>query len=128
MRLRLSFSAALCAAIFLTSHIQAEETPMNAEIALFLTVKTQPGKRDDLVALWEAHLRDRAAANDDQVRYVFALDLNDPDTIRITEVYATQAAFEANSQAPWFADYMAAAGPLLAGEPDFHMARPHWIK
>ena len=71
---------------------------------------------------------DRAAENDDQVRYVFALDMQDPDTVRITEVYGSKAGFEANSQAPWFADYMAEAGPLLAGQPEFHMALPHWIK
>ena len=99
-----------------------------AETALFLTIKTQPGQRDALVALWEKHLRSRAAENDNQIRYVFALDLADADTIRIAEVYATQAAFEANSQAPWFAEYMAEAGPLLAGQPEFHMAQPHWVK
>ncbi|NNE81128.1 MAG: hypothetical protein HKN18_12745 [Silicimonas sp.] len=117
-------SLALAAPVLAQS---SKEYP-TAEVALFLTVKTQPGQRDALVTLWEKHLQGRAAENDDQVRYVFALDMADPDTIRITEVYETQAAFEANSQAPWFADYMAEAGPLLAGQPEFHMARPHWIK
>ena len=106
----------------------AEDTTMKAEVALFLTIKTHPGKRDALVALWEKHLKARAEENAEQVRYVLALDMADPDTVRISEVYATQAAFEANSQAPWFADYMAEAGPLLAGQPDFSMARPHWVK
>ena len=98
------------------------------EIALFMTIKTQPGKRAELVALWDKHLRDRAAGNDQQVRYVLALDMEDADTIRIAEVYATKAAFEANSQAPWFSDYMAEAGPLLATQPEFHMTTPHWVK
>ena len=101
---------------------------MQAEVALFLTVKTQPGKREALVALWEKHLQARAAENKDQTRYVFALDMADRDVIRISEVYATQAAFEENSRAPWFAEYMAEAGPLLAGQPEFAMAVPHWIK
>lgn len=99
-----------------------------AEVALFLTIKTQPGQRDRLVALWEKHLQARVEKNDDQVRYVLALDMADADTIRISEVYATKAAFEANSQAPWFGEYMAEAGPLLATEPDFFMAAPHWVK
>ncbi len=106
---------------------QAEEKP-TSELALFLTIKTQPGQRDALVALWDEHLKTRAAENDDHVSYVFALDMNDPDTVRITEVYATQAAFETNTQAPWFGAYMAEAGQLLAGEPDFAMASPHWVK
>lgn len=106
---------------------QAEETT-TSEVALFLTIKTQPGQRDALVSLWDKHLKTRAAKNADHVSYVFALDMNDPDTVRITEVYATQTAFQANSQAPWFGAYMAEVGPLLAGEPDFAMASPHWVK
>ena len=98
------------------------------ELALFLTIKTRPGKRDALVALWNTHLKPRAADNADQVRYVFALDLADPDTIRISEVYDTRAAFERNARAEWFKDYMAKAVPLLASEPDFAMASPHWVK
>jgi len=34
----------------------------------------------------------------------------------------------ASAQAPWFAEYMAAVGPLLAGEPDVAMATPRWSK
>ena len=100
----------------------------SAEVALFLTIKTQPGQRDTLVALWDDHLKSRAAESADHVSYVFALDMADPDTVYITEVYTTQAAFQANTQAPWFAEYMAEAGPLLAGEPGFAMASPHWMK
>lgn len=99
-----------------------------SEVALFLTIKTQDGQREALVDLWDAHLKDRAAANPEHVSYVFALDAHDPNTVYITEVYATQAAFQANAQAPWFADYMAEVGPLLAGEPGFAMASPHWVK
>lgn len=98
------------------------------EISLFITVRTQPGQRDALVDLWDKHLRGRADANDDQVCYVLGLDEADPDTVRITEVYATKAALEDNSKAPWFADYMGEAGPLLAGPPDVSMAVPYWVK
>lgn len=97
-------------------------------VAVFLTITTQPGQRDALLALWDKHLRPRAEANDDQSRYVMAIDAADPDVVRITEVYASQEAFEASSQAPWFAAYMAEAGPLLAGQPDFRMGSPHWVK
>lgn len=106
---------------------QAEDA-RSGELALFLTIETQPGQRDTLVALWDEHLRTRAADNSDHVSYVFALDMNDPNTAYITEVYATQAAFEANAQAPWFGAYMAEVEPLLAAEPGFVMASPHWVK
>lgn len=100
----------------------------SGEVALFLTIETQPGQRDALVALWDQHLKTRAEEGDTHINYVFALDMNDPNTVHITEVYRTQAAFQANSQSPWFAAYMAEAGPLLAGEPGFAMASPHWVK
>ncbi|MEM6939976.1 MAG: antibiotic biosynthesis monooxygenase [Pseudomonadota bacterium] len=100
----------------------------DAEVALFLTIKTQPGQRDALVALWDAHLKTRAAEDADHLRYVFALDMGDPDTVHITEVYATQTAFEQNAQSPWFAAYMTKAAELLAGEPGFAMASPYWVK
>ncbi|KAJ56415.1 hypothetical protein ACMU_05580 [Actibacterium mucosum KCTC 23349] len=98
------------------------------DLALFMTIKTQPGQRDALVVLWDKHLRPRAAASDAQIRYVFALDMNDAETIHISEVYTDMAAFQANGQADWFAAYMAEAAPLLAGEPAFSMATPHWVK
>lgn len=121
-------TAALAAVIALgLTSAQAEEAALG-EVALFLTLKTQPGQRDALVALWDAHLKARAAKSEDHVSYVFALDMQDPDTVHIAEVYATQSAFEANSQAPWFAAYMAEAGQLLSVEPGFAMARPHWVK
>lgn len=121
-------SGLLGLAILCNTPAAIADTAPKSDVALFLTIKTQPGQRDALVALWDEHLKTRAADNADHVRYVFALDMMDPDTVHITEVYATQAAFEANSQAPWFGAYMAQVGPLLAGEPGFAMAQPYWIK
>ena len=98
------------------------------EIAVILSITTQPEQREVLVDLWDAHLRDRAAASEDHLSYILALDMMDPNRVHITEVFASQDAFEANSQAPWFAAYMEEVGPLLAGEPVFAMATPHWVK
>ena len=98
------------------------------QVALFMTVRTQPGKRDALLALWEKHLKARAQKNDVQSHYVIARDLEDEDAIRFLEVYEDRVQLEANAAAPWFADYMVEAAPLLAGEPDVARAAPHWIK
>lgn len=99
-----------------------------ADLALFITVRTKPGKRDALKALWEEHLQPRAAENDAQSRYVFSYDLHDANVVRMAEVYETEAAFKENASGPWFADYMAACGPLIEGEPEVHMAAPQWVK
>lgn len=121
-------TACLGAALaFCAMDVQAQDAT-SGEVALFLTIETQAGQRDALVTLWEAHLRSRAAEDAAHISYVFALDMNDPDVVHITEVYATQAAFQDNSQSDWFAAYMAEAGPLLAGEPGFAMATPYWVK
>ncbi len=106
---------------------QADDAGQN-EVAVFLTIKTQDGQRDALVELWDAHLKTQAATNPDHVSYVFAVDMQDPNTAYISEVYATQAAFQANTQSEWFAAYMTKVGPLLAGESAFAMASPHWVK
>lgn len=104
------------------------ESPAKDHVALFLTIKTQEGQRDALVALWNTHLKMRAQDNPDHLSYVFALDLNDANTVYISEVYASQAAFQANSQSPWFGTFMSEVGPLLDGAPTMAMANPFWIK
>ena len=78
-----------------------------ADLALFITVRTQPGNREAMRALWAQHLRPRAEKNQAQSRYVYAFDSQDENVIRITEVYETMAAFQENQRAdvphpvPW---------------------------
>lgn len=99
-----------------------------AELAIFISVTTKAGKRDQLRMLWEQHLKERAAENEHQSIYIYAFDLQNENLIHITEVYETMAAFEENSNAEWFSNYMTEAGPLIDGEPVFRMASPEWIK
>ena len=117
-----TIAALACAAVAQTEEMSSKE------VALFLTIETQSGKREALVGLWDEHLKTRAAEDDVHIDYIFALDMHDPNVVHITEVYTTQDAFQANAQSAWFVDYMAQVSPLLAGEPDFAMARPYWIK
>ena len=121
-------AAILAATIAVSAPVTQAADLSGSEVALFLTIKTQPGQRDTLVALWDEHLKTRTAENAGHVSYVFALDMGDPDMVHISEVYANKAAFEANTQSQWFAAYMAKAGKLLMGEPGFVMASPHWVK
>ncbi len=99
-----------------------------ADLAIFISVRTKPGKRDALKSLWKTHLKQRAIDNSAQPNYIYAFDMHDENLIHITEVYETMEAFEANSKAEWFGAYMAEAQNLLDGEPEFHMAKPEWIK
>ena len=102
-------------------------SPMS-RLALIIKTKTQPGQRDAVRQLYERMLAPRALDNPDQTLVVFSYDAQDADTFYLFEIYRDQAAFQSSSQAPWFWEYMSAAGPLLAGQPEVIMAAPMWSK
>ncbi len=97
-----------------------------SKLAMIIKTRTQPGKRAEVAALYQQHLAPRAERNEEQEVVVWCDDAHDPDVFYLFEIYASQEAMGANAQAPWFADYMAAAGPLLAAEPEVGMAEPAW--
>lgn len=98
------------------------------KLALFIHTRTKPGKRGDLQALWEKHLKARAEANPGQEVYFFCTDNHDPDALHLFELYADPKQLEANANQPWFADYMAEAEPLLAEPPTVAVTTPAWAK
>ncbi|MEM9132330.1 MAG: antibiotic biosynthesis monooxygenase [Actinomycetota bacterium] len=98
------------------------------ELAMIITTKAKPGRRDELFALYRRDLAPRAVDNDGQEVVVWCADEHDPDTFHLFEIYRDMAALGANAQADWFAAYLAEAGPLLAGEPTVTMAAPRWSK
>jgi quinol monooxygenase YgiN len=99
-----------------------------AKLTLIVSVRTQPGRRDDVRALWDRHLRPRAEANAAQELYLFCEDADDADAFHLVEVYGDPAAAQENARAPWFADYMREVGPLMAEAPSMVSARPVWAK
>lgn len=98
------------------------------ELAMVIKTKTRPGKRDEVMRLYQELLGPRAIENDAQELIVLSADQHDPDTFYLFEIYRDAAAMGANAQAPWFAEYMTRVGPLLAGEPEVGMASPVWSK
>ena len=95
---------------------------------LILTIRTKPGRRDDFRAAWDRHLRTRVEASTAQELYLFCEDADDPDVVRIVEVYNDLGAMAENARAPWFAAYMQEAGPYLDGQPSMARAEPVWAK
>ena len=98
------------------------------DLAMIIKTRTQPGRREDVRALYEEMLAPRALANDGQEVVVWCADQHDPDTFYLFEIYRDAGAMGANASAPWFAEYMAQVGPMLAGEPEVGMATPGWTK
>lgn len=93
---------------------------------MFITSRAAPGKRDELYALYQDHLAPRAEANPAQEVVVWCADQQDEDVFVLFEIYGDAGALGENAKSDWFADYMAAAMPLLAGEPQVVMATPKW--
>ena len=96
------------------------------KLAILINSRTQPGKRPEVFAAYRQHMAPRAEENEAQEVVVWCDDATDPDSFFLFEIYANEADFQANAQAPWFAEYMAAVGPLLAEEPSVTMASPTW--
>ena len=96
------------------------------KIAMIVKSKAAPGKRDDLYELYREHLAPRAEANEAQEVVVWCADQQDDDAFALFEIYRDADALGANASAEWFADYLQAAMPLLAGEPEVTMAEPRW--
>lgn len=99
-----------------------------SKIALFIKSKTKPGKRDEVRALWETHLKARAEKNSAQEAYYFCYDNDDPDTFLLFEVYNDPAVLAEAAKAEWFARYMQEVGPLMDGYPVVNQTTPIWIK
>ncbi len=99
-----------------------------SKLAMVIKTKAQPNRRRELQALYEELMAPRALENEAQEVVVWCADQHDEDTFYLFEIYRDAEAMGSNAQAPWFAEYMTKAGPMLAGEPEVAMATPVWSK
>lgn len=97
-------------------------------LALFITTRARPGKREELVRLWEEHLRPRVEDNSHQAVYAYCLDREDPDLIHLFEVYDDASVMGRAAESEWFDAYMRKAAPLMAEPPRIVVADPVWEK
>jgi quinol monooxygenase YgiN len=98
------------------------------KVAVMVKTKTQPGKRDEVRRLWDVHLRPRVELNAAQEVYFFCEDAHDADTFYLFEIYSDPDAMSANAGSEWFAEYLQAVSPLLAGPGEVGVATPVWAK
>ncbi len=98
------------------------------ELCLFIKVKTSEGKRDQVLKLWEKHLKERAFENVDQKTYYFCFDDQNPDVICMFEHYSNPESLHKNASKDWFKKYMMEVMPFLDGEPEVNITTPVWIK
>ena len=98
------------------------------QLAIFVTLKSKPGKRGALLELWRERVQKRAAENPLETSYVYSFDMRDDTVVTITEVFESMEAFHLTSHSEWFKAYMKEVAQLLDGEPKYHMATPQWTK
>jgi quinol monooxygenase YgiN len=98
------------------------------QLAIFVTLKSKPGQRGAVMALWQDRVRDRAALNPLETSYVYAFDIRDDTVITIAEVFESMDAFHQTTHADWFKDYMKELTQHLDAKPVFNLAIPQWTK
>ncbi len=96
--------------------------------AVFLIHRTQPGRRDDVRAVWAEHMAPAIATNPDHLAYAYCVDHADDDVICVFQMYASAEAAGAFLEHENYRRYLAAVEPLLAAPPEFHAATPIWTK
>ena len=77
--------------------------------ATFVRHKAKPGKRDELWRIWERYVRDYVAGSD-------------------SALAADRASGQEFVKRPWYADYQRETAAVLAGQSEFCMATPQWVK
>lgn len=78
------------------------------------TLKSHPGKRDEVIAILLSGTDGLASAN--CYIYDVSIDLGDPDLLWVREVWEDQASHRASLQLPETKAAIAKAMPLLTGE------------
>ena len=95
--------------------------------ATFVRHKAKPGKRDDVMRVWEKYAREYIAGSNRTFSYYYCYDDNDPDMVIVFSL-AEQATGQEFVKQPWFSDYQRETAALLAGQSELRTATPQWVK
>ena len=99
-----------------------------SKVVLFVTHWALPGKRDEVRAAWERHMKPRIAQNAGHEAYLYCLDDADPSVIRACQMYSSQEAMREFPDHPGYEEYLREVEPLLARRPELSTATPVWVK
>ena len=97
-------------------------------LALFIKLKTLPGKRDELRSIWEKHIAPAILANPDHTVYFCCVDNNDPDAMCAFQQYTSAEAANNFLQTASYLKYLKEAESLLCGPPQITALTPVWSK
>lgn len=95
---------------------------------VIIDLKTQPGKRDELISLWHEHLEEADSNNPDLSEVFVVTDEEDADTTRLVELYNKPDGFDRSFASEAVQGFVAAATPLLESGPAASRSTAIWSK
>ncbi|GAB2499452.1 hypothetical protein GCM10027084_11020 [Pseudoxanthomonas sangjuensis] len=98
------------------------------QLALIIRHRTQPGKRDEVRAVWEKHMAPAVSGNPGHAAYFYCLDNDDQDSISAFQVYESAEASQQFLATDGYAAYLKDVEPLLLGPPQVTALTPVWSK
>ncbi len=96
--------------------------------ALFVRHRAKRGQREEVLRVWEKHVKPRAAANPDHLAYYFCFDDADPDVICVFQLYRSAEAMAAFLAGDWYPVYLAEIAVVVAEAPQVMPASLIWRK
>lgn len=97
-------------------------------LALFITHRACPGMGDEVRHVWETPMVPNVAETSGHLAYFYCFANDDPDRIRVFQLYTVRAASQAFLQKPSYKIYLDSVSHLLAGPPEICEATPVWTK
>ena len=97
-------------------------------IARLLTLKAKPGKRSDVMRVWQKYVHDFVAEHGDAPSFYYCFDEGDADTILVFHTTHDQDFGKTFQNQPWLGDYQKETSELLAGPPELRTATVQWAK
>ena len=104
------------------------EVDILANMAVFVKLKAQPGKREAVKELWEKYVKPHQESKPEILSCCYCFAMEDEDTIFVFELLSDPSAAEAALKSEWFTAYQVALRPLLARPPETTATSPIWSK
>ncbi len=98
------------------------------QLALIIRHQTQPGQRDEVRKVWEAHMAPAVDGNAGHLAYFYCFDNADPDVISAFQVYDSVESSQQFLETEAYVAYVRDVESLLSGPPQVDALTPMWTK
>lgn len=99
-----------------------------AEIALLISGRAKPGRRDALFALYLEHVVPHVSEAVEFRMVAWSADRDDEDAYHLFEIFEAGTDSGSAINSDWFQRYVELAEPLTAEPPEVHRLETRWTK